>query len=169
MVKHLENKRQTWILVLGISYRVIKDRCVNILGSAGIHYNKSIGLPILYDTIVDTQTKIPVFYSHSYAGSGYRFHLQLKINNFYTGNFCTSNENPPELENGLNLFSIEGFHVTSYQANFVSRHTHDCHVGFLSPQAGVEIYNKMSENFLFSSYHNTKLQPSEKILAHTLC
>ena len=27
---------------------------------------------------------------------------------------------------------IEGFHVMSYQANFASRHTPDCHVGFLS-------------------------------------
>ena len=27
--------------------------------------------------------------------------------------------------------SIEGFHVTSYQANFASHHTRDRHVGFL--------------------------------------
>ena len=27
----------------------------------------------------------------------------------------------------------EGFHVTSYQANFASHHTHDHHIGFLSP------------------------------------
>ena len=61
-----------------------------------------------------------------------------------------------------------GFHVTSYQANFASPPTRDRHVGFLSPQSGTEKYNQMSQNFLFSSYHYTKLQPSDKnILAHT--
>ena len=29
---------------------------------------------------------------------------------------------------------IEGFHVTSCQANFASYHTRNCHVGFLFPQ-----------------------------------
>ena len=42
---------------------------------------------------------------------------------------------------------IDGFHVMSYQANFVSHHTHDRHVGFLSPQAGIGKHNKMSQNF----------------------
>ena len=41
--------------------------------------------------------------------------------------------------------TIEGFHVTSYQANFASHRTRDRHVGFL--------YNKMSRYFLFSSCH----------------
>ena len=69
----------------------------------------------------------------------------------------------------LLLTTIEGFHVTSYPANFASHHTHDRHVGFLSPQSGIVKHNKMSQNFLFSSYQNTKLQPSDKnIVAHTL-
>ena len=64
--------------------------------------------------------------------------------------------------------AIESFHVTSYQANFASHHTRDRHVGFLSPQTGIGKYNKMSQNFLFISYHNTKLQPSDKdISTHT--
>ena len=63
---------------------------------------------------------------------------------------------------------IEGFHVTSYQANFASHLTRDRHLGFLSPQSGIGKYNQMSQNFLFSSYHYTKLQPSDKnISTHT--
>ena len=49
---------------------------------------------------------------------------------------------------------IEGFRVTSYQANFASHHTHDRHVGFLLEWQGKEKHNTM---FSFSSYHNTKL------------
>ena len=30
-----------------------------------------------------------------------------------------------------NLVTIQGFHMTSYQAISASHHTHDCHVGFL--------------------------------------
>ena len=60
--------------------------------------------------------------------------------------------------------TIKGFHVTSYQANFASHLTRDRHVGFLSPQSGIRKYNKMSQNFLFSSYHYTKLQQSDKIV-----
>ena len=51
---------------------------------------------------------------------------------------------------------IEGFHVTSYLANFASHHTHDRHVGFLLARQGKGKRNKMSRYFLFSSYHNTK-------------
>ena len=48
-------------------------------------------------------------------------------------------------------------------------HTCDHHVGFLSPQSGTRKHNKMSQNFSFSSYHNTKLQLSDmKIGIHTL-
>ena len=56
---------------------------------------------------------------------------------------------------------MEGFHVTSYQANFASHHTCDRHVGFLFTRSSIEKYNKMCY-FLVSSYHNTKLQLSEK-------
>ena len=41
------------------------------------------------------------------------------------------------------LITIEGFHQMSYQANFVSHHVHDCHVGFLSARSGFGKYNKM--------------------------
>ena len=58
--------------------------------------------------------------------------------------------------------AIEGFHVTSYQANFASHHTRDGHVGFLFTWSGIGKYNKMSRYFLLSSYHNTKLQLSDK-------
>ena len=84
----------------------------------------------------------------------------------------TSHENPLsrigiDVTANLKLYR-ESFHVTSYQANFASHHTRDRHVGFLTPQAGMGKYNKMSQNFLFSSYHNTKLQPSdENISTHT--
>ena len=40
-----------------------------------------------------------------------------------------------------------------------------------SPQAGIGKYNKMPQIFLVSSYHNTKLQPSDKNISaqpHTL-
>ena len=36
----------------------------------------------------------------------------------------------------LNTKDIKGIHVTSYQANYASHHTLNCHVGFLSPQGG---------------------------------
>ena len=45
------------------------------------------------------------------------------------------------------LKQIEGFHMTSCQANFAGHHTPECHVGFLWPQAGMGKYNKMSLNF----------------------
>ena len=65
-------------------------------------------------------------------------------------------------------FPIEGFAVTSYPANFASHHTRDRHVGFLFPQSGIVKHNKMSQNFSFSSYQNTKLQVSDKnISTHT--
>ena len=56
----------------------------------------------------------------------------------------------------------EGFYVKLYQANFTSYHTRDRHVGFLFARDGIGKYNKMSHNFLFSSYHNTKLQLRDK-------
>ena len=42
---------------------------------------------------------------------------------------------------------IEGFYVTSYQANFASHHTCDCHVGFLLAWRGIGKYNKMFHYF----------------------
>ena len=63
---------------------------------------------------------------------------------------------------------IEGFHVTSYQVNFASHHTRDRHVGFLFTQSSIGKYNKISHYCLFRSYHNTKLQLSDKNIAHTL-
>ena len=54
--------------------------------------------------------------------------------------------------------SIEGFYVISYQSKFASHHTRDCHVDFLFTRSSIGEYNKMSRYFLFSSYHNTKLQ-----------
>ena len=60
--------------------------------------------------------------------------------------------------------SIGGFHVTSYQANFASHRTHDHHVGFLFTCKGIGKSNKMFPNFLFSSYHITKLQLSDKYI-----
>ena len=58
--------------------------------------------------------------------------------------------------------------MTSYQANVASHLTRGRHVGFLSKQSGIGKYNQMSQNFLFDSYHYTKLQQSDKnICAHT--
>ena len=89
---------------------------------------------------------------------------------------CCSLETPPTAGGNLDLFlpalhrrnqqscfkkkfchAIEGFHVTSYQANFASHHSRDRHVGFLLAWNGKGKHNKMSRYFLFSSYHNTKL------------
>ena len=58
---------------------------------------------------------------------------------------------------GMGGCPIEGFHVTSYQANFASHHTRDRHVGFLFTWSAIGKYYKMSQNFLFSSYHKIKL------------
>ena len=63
---------------------------------------------------------------------------------------------------------IGAFHVTSYKANFASHHTRDRHVGFQFTCEGIGKSNKMYHYFLFSSYHITKLQPSDKnINTHT--
>ena len=58
--------------------------------------------------------------------------------------------------------------MTSYQANFPSHHTRDRHVGFPFAWEGVGKSNKIFHNFLFTSYHITKLQMSGKnITIHT--
>ena len=65
--------------------------------------------------------------------------------------------------------TIEGFHVTSYQANSASHHTHNCHVDFLFARQSIRKHNKTFHYFIFSSCHNTKLQLVTGILAHFLC
>ena len=55
--------------------------------------------------------------------------------------------------------TIEGLHVTSYQAKFASSHTCDRHVGFLFARDGIGKHNCY---FLFSSYHITYLQHKDK-------
>ena len=58
--------------------------------------------------------------------------------------------------------SIEGFHVMSYQANFASHHTRDCHVGFLCTRRYLLVnMTKCPITFLFSLYRNIKLQLSD--------
>ena len=58
----------------------------------------------------------------------------------------------------LHAAEVEDFHVTSYQANFASRHTRDRHVGFHFTRGGIEKYNKISRyGFVLCSYHHTKL------------
>ena len=62
----------------------------------------------------------------------------------------------------------EGFHVMSYESNSASHNIRDLHVGFLSLQFDIEKHNKMSQNFSFSSYRNTKIQLRDKnISTHT--
>ena len=59
--------------------------------------------------------------------------------------------------------------MTSYQANFASHHTRNRHVGFLLAWYGIEKHSKMSQNFLFTSNYNTKLEQGDKnIRTHTL-
>ena len=65
---------------------------------------------------------------------------------------------------------IGGLNVTSYRANFASHHTRDHHVGFLFTCEECEGVGKSTKchNFLFSSFHITKLQASDKnISTHT--
>ena len=63
---------------------------------------------------------------------------------------------------------IEGFYVSSYQANFASHHTRDRHVCFLSAQDGIGKKQQKFHYFLFSSYHITELQLSDRnITTHT--
>ena len=58
--------------------------------------------------------------------------------------------------------TIEGVHVMSYQTDFASHRTFDRRVGFLLAWRGIGKNKKMPRNFvLFSSYHNTKHQPSD--------
>ena len=64
--------------------------------------------------------------------------------------------------------SIEGFHVTPYQANFVSHHARNRQVGFLFTLDDFGKYNKMLHHVLFYFIPHTKLQLSDKnISTHT--
>ena len=63
----------------------------------------------------------------------------------------------------LGLYTIE-----DYQANFISHHTRDRHVGFRLAWHGIGKHNKMSRYSLFSSYRNSKLQQSDKNITNTL-
>ena len=62
---------------------------------------------------------------------------------------------------------IEGFHVTSHQANFASHHTRNPHAGFLLAWQGIGKHNQMSHYLLF---HTTipNYNRVTKILAHRL-
>ena len=61
-------------------------------------------------------------------------------------------------EDTLVLVHIQGFQVTSYQANFASHHTRNQHVGFLFARPGIGKHNKMFHNFSYRSDQNTTLQ-----------
>ena len=66
------------------------------------------------------------------------------------------------------LYSYRGIDMMSYEANFASHHTRDCHVRFLSAHNSIGKNKKMFCYFLFSSNPITKLQPSDKsISTHT--
>ena len=58
----------------------------------------------------------------------------------------------------MNLKYIEGFMWRHIKPS----HVCDRHVRFLITWNGIGKYNKMFRYFLFSSYHNTKLQLSDK-------
>ena len=59
------------------------------------------------------------------------------------------------------ILPVEGFHVTSYQANFATHDTRDHHVGFLTARDSIRKHNKIFHYFLLSSYHIAKLQLSD--------
>ena len=63
--------------------------------------------------------------------------------------YYTGHKEEEKTSNHL-IFKIEGFHVTSYQANSASHLTRDRHVGFLSPQSGIGKYNQNYVPELFS-------------------
>ena len=62
-----------------------------------------------------------------------------------------------------------GFSCDVYRANFATHHTCDRHASFLFAWEDIGKSNKIFHNFLFSTYHITKLQPSGKnITTHSL-
>ena len=101
----------------------------------------------------------------SYTGQVVELCLQTELVSAIKALMC---RRCPDKKARLTAVIIEGFHVTSYQANFASHLTRDRHVGFLSPQSSIGKYNKMSQNFLFSSYHCTNYNRVTRLLAHTL-
>ena len=89
--------------------------------------------------------------------------------NNYVINVCFSGVTLLEGARGQGMAGcpIEGFFVTSYQANFASHPTRDRHVSFLFAYPGINT-TKCSCYFLYSSYHKTKLGLSDKnIKTHT--
>ena len=62
---------------------------------------------------------------------------------------------------------IEGYHVTSDQANFGSHHTRDRHVGFLSVWDDIEKNSKMFHHFLFICITLQNYNRVPRISAHT--
>ena len=62
---------------------------------------------------------------------------------------------------------IESFHVTSYEANFASHHTCDCHVGFLLAWRGIGKHNKMPHYFYLVHTTISNYNRVTKISAHT--
>ena len=50
------------------------------------------------------------------------------------------------------VFTIEGFHMMSYQANFASHHTLDNHVGYLFAWDSIGKYNKCPITFYLDHY-----------------
>ena len=69
---------------------------------------------------------------------------------------------------GLLKCKIEGFIWHPLKPIFTSHYTRDRHVGCLFTWSGIGKYHKMCHYFLFSSYHNNKLQLKNKnISTHT--
>ena len=62
---------------------------------------------------------------------------------------------------------IESFHVTSYEANFASHHTCDCHVGFLLAWRGIGKHNKMPHYFYLVHTTISNYNRVTKISTHT--
>ena len=63
---------------------------------------------------------------------------------------------------------IEGFHVTSYQANFASHHTRNRHVSFRFTRAVLENTTKCSVTFYLVHTTIPNYNSMTRILAHTL-
>ena len=109
----------------------------------------------------------------------FKFHFFVLMQKFFGPEFVVMSSEPNDtidvqpsfmvsnVQNNWEVSLIESFLVTSYPANLAS-HTCYHHVGFLFTQFSIGKHNKISQNFLFSSYHNTKLQLSDKnINTHT--
>ena len=120
-------------------------------------------LPVSVNKIPAKLNKLPVNLER-YGIELWRFHL-IALRAHYTKKDKKKEQNKDveahiHLSPSNHLKIIEGFHVTSYQANFARHQPSDHHVGFLSPKSGKGKFNKMSLNviILFKSqyhYHTT--------------